>query len=528
MYSSTNSNSDSDSRLQFEFEQFESQYNKLSASKTQREGLLNSNELVRITEGSERLSCIIRKFDSKQRGQFNRHEVAFIRVMAKNHLKIELFAALGESLKCQAIDTIYNDCLCLKKHVHMKYWILYKACILLEINSTPQNRIFLKQFERIENGKAKSYVITPLFYRLVSKLIENEQNGITCKTEEIIKLEKNLLNVMQIVYDKFQNHLEVENPANDVIYTTLQYFQFTEQDCMKPRFGIAERLYRGICSVLRSIANNRTQDSLDFVSKFAIMTKDGQIDRFTFSPSYDEFEKEGLRLEYMNEPDIQTSLDYVVSVHEILKDFARFIKNVPDGGDDLSLLCYTSLYNELIDLINSKKDSMDYSRYPDLIEIKIHWARVMVKIKKEIEAQTQQELETEKFLDSGFNHNTSVLRVAAIDMPIEKNSYRDYMLKEMFNFDESVVLSEDYITTETHSYDDIYEAYTADEISKATASDSSKTEDQMIAQKKGYEAFRGLRKRCKDAMGQKDVFIGTKTTIKANPKYFRVQKNNNA
>lgn len=526
-YSSINSNPNLKFELEelnFALEQLTNKSNMLLSSKTQRECILNFIEFMREVRCNEILNYLFSKIDNNKRNFFSLLDIGSIRELFRIHLRTELFAISDEPLKYNAVEVLYKNSLLFKMQEHAKYWSLYKAYLILEQYALPQNQTFLKQTVRNGNKGEKFYDFSPSFGKLVYELAKNEQSGIWIETKEIIKLKKNTLHEMQIAYNNFHKHLELEKPVNDVIYRVLYDFQSTEQNCLKSSFGIVEKITQGTCVILHSISNHKTQQSLKFVNGAADITKDGHIHHFTFAYDNSGYENKKHSFKSIKELELQECLDYIISPYEILTDSDNFLEKIPGGYDDLSRLIITSYHEELIDLVDSKKDFMNYLKHPDPVEFKICLSRISNEIKKQIDLMIKGNIESEKLLDSHFDHTSLMLRVAGKNIQMKPKSKQDtyitHMLKEMFNFDGSVVPSEDCTTTETHDFVEMYGEYIGIEIKKATELEA-KSIEQITGEKRGYNGLRGLKRRLKE-YEVPDAFVGDRGKIQPNPKYFRI------
>ncbi len=512
-------NINSHSRLSFELEQFDFQLKNLINSKTQRECILNSNELCRILENSpylERAASIILDPNKLQQSTINTTNANSIKEMIPVHHEIALFITQNINCEWQGVDAIHSNFLHLKQPIDIKYWTLYKLILILECDRQLGSIIYLKQFVSDENG-IKQYIISPFYIKLLSKRIENQRNGITDKTEEVILLEEKALNEMQINYVELRKHFEKNKPQDYTTTMLIERFPYANKDGIETSDGFAGGLYSGIRIALNSIAKNANKDSLDFVNKFAEVDSKGNITKFTFSPSYDEYERERLRIEQTQGYDFEASWNYVVFPYVLLKDGEKTVKTYLEDGKGLSAFACNSIHNDLTNLINSKNDTISNSKYMDVVETKLHWTRISEGIKK-LAQQEKEALERERFFDSRFYREKLTLRVQSIDLQFKDDGDRGEVMKDIFEARNGLpIASDDGLSTKKWFYDELHEDITKESATKETMADINS---------RWYEACRGINKRIEKETGIKDFLIVMKKSVQINPKYFYKEQDN--
>lgn len=371
---------------------------------------------------------------------------------------------------------------------------------------TVEPRVFFSNlFEYVD-----SYFRVDLLKGVVGAFRELED----AETSTMKKLETDAYSEIDKAFQELFDYCSKANIENAMIAEAIKDYRSYEKGTIESSEGPLSGRMGEVEDILRGLAATKNASHLQFVRRYAELTDDGLVRKYTFSPSFIEHKKESGKQERLRETRPWFSWNKLFTFHNLYSDHDSVYQHYMKAGRPMTALSAGMLADELNIILTKPHDPNRYVRefhpatYLGYLErVHLFSKELLVKF-EEYEKQQRTVPESSKKEPKQaviektwyFDSKNNSLHINNTEIKFKNDSLRSELLR-FFSKNKANQTSE-------HHFTELFS-----EINGSEPTDIKK------AKRKMYDAVQGLVAQIATKTGQQNFLIYNATTVRVSPQF---------
>ena len=334
------------------------------------------------------------------------------------------------------------------------------------------------------------------------------------ETSAMKKLETDAYSEIDKTFQELQAYCSKSNIQNALIAEAIKDYRSYEKGTIESSEGPLSGRMGEVEDMLRGWAVTKTSSHLQFVSRYAELTEDGLIRKYTFSPSFVEHKRENDKQERLRETRPWFSWNKLYTFHNLYSDHESVYQHYIKAGRPMTALSAGMLADELNIILTKPQDPNCYVRefhpatYLGYLE-KVHLFSKELLVKFE-EYEKQQKIEQQPSKEEPkqaeiaktwyFDSKNNSLHINQTKIRFKNDSLRSGLLR-IFSKNKNNQTSE-------HHFTELFAQI-----------NGSEPADVKKAKRKMYDAAQGLVAQIATKTGQQNFLICTSSTVRVSSQF---------
>jgi len=191
----------------------------------------------------------------------------------------------------------------------------------------------------------------PLFETPIESIVTKGKED----TKNLNQFADKAIKEMKKVYEEVSSYVKRGKITNLAVVNNLNQFKSLEDGILATSQGPVLGRYGYLAYVLMSLVEDKTKNYIPFTKKYGSVSNEGKIEKWNFSPSYDEWEQENNRLERIQLTKVWYSWDKLALFFKLYRDFEKWQKEILANNKVWDALNLGGMFGEIKDILANKK-----------------------------------------------------------------------------------------------------------------------------------------------------------------------------
>lgn len=247
---------------------------------------------------------------------------------------------------------------------------------VLEKLNTIYIRVFQLQDLRQVLLSIYEYIDTLDITPELSQVYESIQKTATQDMQPLKELEEKALQETAIVYKKLKEYVEKEAVADATILEKLRDYEGSVAGTYTTSLGELKERHGSLCYALMCLVELNLSKHLEFCRKYGVITDNGRIVAWNFSPAYAEWLEANEKMKRQELTKVWYSWNKLVAFYQVYKDYEGIQSMYIKDGKFWDAYGLSMLYDEIKFVMEGKEFNSRVHREFILGDYKIYLERV--------------------------------------------------------------------------------------------------------------------------------------------------------
>ena len=355
------------------------------------------------------------------------------------------------------------------------------------VSTTTQKDFFLALYAYVDQFENNELL------KAVALVIFNEKK---VDMTHLTELRERVMEEVKPVYSKIKEYITANSITNKAVLEELKRYESYMAGTLQTSSPPPAACYGWLCYALMCLVNDKTKNNIPFASQFGFISEEGQIQKWTFSPAYDEWVEQKEYWKRLELTKTWFSWSKLVTFYLVYRDYEKMKREHVQKGDMLSVLNLHLAYGDINIILEEESRTGKLPVEFKHDEYKMHLQRVHGFVKNALLETANLEIKHQW----NFEAESGNITISGKTIKFEPDSFRAQLLGVFSQNEEN--------RFKTWEWDELFEKI-----------ENINSEAPTNAKNKIYDACAGISNRLAKELGIQDFLVYDTRTVHINPKY---------